>query len=61
MYSVFQKQLQKLSGVQSKIYNNSFQIIEKVLKIESRGTLQNLAIRFGYPESRGTAEEILSR
>ena len=36
-------------------------MIEKLLNLDSRGTLQDLSIRFGCLEAKEAAQEILTR
>lgn len=44
-----------------KQYLNSYQNIEKILKIQSRTTLRDIALRIGLPELEAPAGQVLKR
>ena len=56
-----QKQIQRLSGVQSRGYLSSYQLVEKLLNVTGQVGVKELAVRFGSFQAEGLAEELLKR
>ena len=58
---LMQKQIQRLSGVQSRGYLSSYQLVEKLLNVTGQVGVKELAVRFGSFQAEGLAEELLTR
>lgn len=50
-----------MAGVKPKAYVQAYQTVEKLLKLSSNVSVQEIAIQFGCLEAAGVAKEVLDR